>query len=92
MEKLKPTHALYKGRYLLAFYDKTDEQLLYLFDNVRDILKFMNKACTRQNVNLVNVMLYRALSTEEKFVRFLTGEVMRVYMIPYVEDEEINLE
>ena len=74
--------SLYKGKYFLVFYDKTDEELLYIFENVRDILKFMGKEITRQNVNRINVELYRALRSDEHFCRFLTGEVLRVYMIP----------
>lgn len=75
------TRSLYKGRFFLVFYDKSDENLKYMFDNVRDILKFMGQEVTRLNVNRVNVELYRALSSEEHFCRFLTGEVLRVYMI-----------
>ena len=74
--------SLYKGKYFLVFYDKTDEELMYLFETVRDILKFMGKKITRQNVNIINVELYRALRSTEHFCRFLTGEVLRVYMIP----------
>lgn len=72
---------LYKGCYFLVFYDKNDENLMYMFDNVRDILKFMGREVSRRNVNLINVELYRALSSKEHFCRFLTGEVLRVYMI-----------
>ena len=75
------THSLYKGRFFLVFYDKHDEELKYMFDNVRDILKFMGQEVTRLNVNRVNVELYRALSSKEHFCRFLTGELLRVYMI-----------
>ena len=77
--------SLYKGKYFLVFYDKTDEELLYIFENVREILKFMGKKITRQNVNIINVELYRALRSEEHFCRFLTGEVLRVYMISDVD-------
>ena len=77
--------SLYKGNYFLVFYDKTDEELLYLFENVREILKFMGKEITRQNINLINVELYRALRSTEHFCRFLTGEVLRVYMISSVD-------
>lgn len=79
---------LYKGKYLILFYDKTDEELLYFFDNVTDILKFQKKEITTQNKRIVNVALYRALRTEEHFVTFLTGEVMRVYIINESEDDE----
>ena len=77
--------SFYKGKYFLVFYDKTDEELLYIFENVRDILKFMGKEITRQNINRINVELYRALRSTEHFCRFLTGEVMRVYMISNVD-------
>lgn len=77
--------SVYKDKYFLVFYDKTDEELLYLFENVRDILKFMGREITRQNINIINVELYRALRSTEHFCRFLTGEVLRVYMIPNVD-------
>lgn len=75
------TRSLYKGRFFLVFYDKSDENLKYMFDNVRDMLKFMGQEVTRLNVNRINVELYKALSSKEHFCRFLTGEVLRVYMI-----------
>lgn len=78
----KDKQKLYKGKFFLVFYDYTDENLKYMFDNVRDILKFMGQEVTRLNANRVNVELYRALSSEEHFCRFLTGELLRVYMIP----------
>lgn len=77
----KGPHRLYKGQYFIAFYDKTGEEFMYSFDNVREIVKFQGKLLTRTNINLVNVELYRALKSEEHFVRFLTGEIMRVYII-----------
>lgn len=75
------THKFYKGKYFLVFYDKTDEKLMYMFDNIREILKFQKKECTRQNFTKVAVELCRALKSEEHFIRFLTGEVLRVYII-----------
>lgn len=79
---------LYKDRYFLVFYDKHDEELLYLFDNVRQILKFMGKEITRQNVNVVNNELYRAFRRNGNYTRFLTGETMRVYMIADVDSND----
>lgn len=80
-EVRRGTFRLYKGSYFIVFYDKTDEYLKYMFDNARDILKFMGKAITRKNVNIVNNELYKALKTDTHFTRFLTGEVLRVYII-----------
>lgn len=81
MSEITKKRTLYKGCYFLVFYDKNDENLMYMFDNVRDILKFMGRKVDRQNINLINVELYRALSSKEHFCRFLTGELLRVYMI-----------
>lgn len=80
-EVRRGTFRYYKGSFFIVFYDKTDEYLRYMFDNVRDILTFMKKPITRQNVNIINNELYRALKTDEHFTRFLTGEVLRVYIV-----------
>ena len=81
-------HRLYKGSFFIVFYDKTDTNLLYMFDNVREILKFQKKELTRQNINLTNVELYRALRSDTHFTRFLTGEVLRVYIINENEEND----
>lgn len=79
-EVRRGTYKYYKGSFIIIFYDKTDEELMYMFDNVREILTFMNKPITRANVNLINNELYRALRSDTHFTRFLTGEVLRVYI------------
>lgn len=81
-------HNKYKGHYFIVFYDKTGERVLHMFNNVREILKFQNKPITRQNVNHVNVRLYRALKTSTHFVSFLTGETMQVYIFDEDDDTE----
>lgn len=78
---------LYKEKFFIVFYDKTDTNLLYMFNNVRDILKFQGKEATRRNVNLINVELYRALRSKTHFIRFLTGEMMKVFIIEEGEEE-----
>ena len=77
----KGTHKYYKGSFFIVFYDKTDEFLKYMFDNVREILEYMNKPVTRTNVNIINNEIYRALKTETHFTRFLNNEILRVYII-----------
>lgn len=79
---------LYKGRYFIIFYDKTGEMPLHIFDNVKDILKFQKKPLTKENINYINVRLYRALRTKEHFVTFLTGKVMRVYIFDENSEED----
>lgn len=81
IEVRRGTQKLYKGHYFIVFYDETDEYLKYMFDNVRDILKFMGKALTRENVQKVNLYIVRALKRDTHFTRFLTGELLRLYII-----------
>ncbi len=75
------THKLYKGHCFIIFYDKTDEVPLYIFDNVREILKFQKKEFNKNNVNQVNVEIYRAIKNGKHLTRFLTGRWLRVYII-----------
>lgn len=76
----------YKGKYFIAFYDKNDERLLYIFDNVREILKFQKKPITRTNINLTNVNIVRALKRNSHSTSFLTGELMYIYIFDINED------
>lgn len=87
MEIRRGTHQLYKGSSFLVFYDRADERIKYMFDNVREILKFLGKEVTRSNVNKVNVEIYRALKREGHFTRLLNGKILRLYMIN-LEDED----
>lgn len=76
----------YRGKYIIVFYDKTDELMLYMFNNIKEILKFQKKELTRQNINLINVELYRALKRKDHLCKFLTGSTMRVYIVDMIED------
>lgn len=81
------SYEFYKGKYIIAFYDKNDEQIRYVFDNVRQILKFKDEEINEKNAMKINVLLYRALKSDEHFITFLTGEVMRVYIINKEEED-----
>lgn len=81
------THKQYKGKYFIIFYNEEDWPI-HIFNNVREILEFMKKPLTRQNINLINVELYRALKNEEPYTQFLTGKRMKVYIIDCEDEEE----
>ena len=70
----------YKGKYFIVFYSLDDEELLHMFDNVREICRFKEIEPTRYNINLINIELYRALKRENRLIKFLTGEPMKVYI------------
>lgn len=76
----------YRGKFFIVFYDETDEIMMHMFNNVREILAFQCKEVTRTNVNLINVELVRALKREGRDCWFLTGEHMKVYLITTEEE------
>ena len=69
---------LYKGKYFIVFYSIDEEELLYTFDNVREICQFQGKKPTRANINLINVEIYRGLKRKTRIVKFLTGKPMKI--------------
>lgn len=71
----------YKGKFFIVFYDKDDEVLEEMFDNVRDILKYQKREVNRKNVNMINVEIYLALRRKGHFTRMLDGRLLRVYLI-----------
>lgn len=71
---------LYKGKYFIVFYSIDEEELLYTFDNVREICQFQGKEPTRANINLINVEIYRGLKRKNRLVKFLTGKPMKIYI------------
>ena len=68
----------YKSKYFIAFYSFDEEELLYTFDNVREICQFQGKKPTRANINLINVEIYRGLKRKTRIVKFLTGKPMKI--------------
>lgn len=76
---------LYKGKYFIIFYDSQDERPLYIFNGIKDILLYMGKPITKANMDNIKVILYRALKKNHR-VRFLTGEILHVYV--YEDDDD----
>lgn len=80
------TEQYYKGKYFLAFYEKDDETLKYIFDNVVDICKELGWKITRRNINTINVNLYRALRRANHQINIFRGKCYRVYLIDIDEE------
>ena len=87
MEQRHGPTKYYNGRYFLAFYDSSDEHLLYTFDNVKEILRFQKKEISRKNVHLVDKALCIALRRDKHQCEFLTGSQMRVYLVDLNEED-----
>ena len=71
----------YKKKYCITFYDASDENVVAIFDNIKQICEYKKKALTNSNVNLISVELYRALKREDASTRMLDGSLMHVYLI-----------
>ena len=78
----------YKGRYLIAFYGEDDDTLIDFFDNIREICKYKKLEMTLQNLNLIQVELYRALRRDDHSTNMLNGKKMHVYLIDLEDDDE----
>lgn len=88
MKTKKNYNNLYKKRYMISFYGIEDDRQIYCFNNVREILEFQEREINKTNINLINVELCRALKRKKPICRFLTGQLMYVYIIDVLEEEE----
>jgi len=80
----------YKGRYAIAFYAADDETFVDIFDNVVEICEYKKKKnITFNDINLIRVDIRRALDREDHSTRMLNGELMHVYLIDMLEDDEL---
>ena len=77
----------FKGKYLIAFYNKEDTCLLHMFDNIKEICRYKNLEDSLKSYNLIKVELYRALKREDHFTRMLNGSLMRVYTIDMTNED-----
>ena len=81
----------YKGKYFLVFYDESDEELLYLFDNVNQLCDHLKLERTKRNINNLNVQLFHALRSDTHFFKMDSHEICRVYMISADDEDEYQM-
>lgn len=87
-EKIKQDDKLFKGRYCIAFYDVKTEDLLHVFNNLKEIIKYNGEEITPKAYNFMKIGLYKALKREHHTTRMLGGVLMQVYLIDINEDED----
>ena len=66
----------FKGKYMFAFYDETDENFIRSFDNIKEICRYRNLEITQNNLTLISVEIYRALRREDHSTRMLDGKLI----------------
>ena len=81
----------YKGKYFIVFYAEDNDTFVEYFDSIREICNYKKLEMTLQNLNVIQVELYRALRRDDHSTTMLNGKKMYVYLID-VEDDEDDLE
>lgn len=79
---------LYKRKYIVAIYDRDDETLRYLFDNLTEMCKILGWEVNRKNMNRIQVNMYRALKRPDHRLNLFRGQGYRAYIIDITEDDE----
>lgn len=77
---------LFKNKYIIVFYDKSDENLVYLFNNRKEICEALNRPITNRNLNTISINLYRSLKRKDHKSNLFKGESLKVYIIDIEED------
>lgn len=85
---MRAARTFYKGSNIIAFYSADGEQLLYLFDNLREIVKFLKWEVTDENLRKIALYVWRANKGADHKVTFLDGSPMQLYIISMNEEKE----
>ena len=78
----------FKGKYIIVFYDKEDERVLAMFDNIHEICRYKKMDSSPNSYNLMKVELYRALRRPDHKTLMLDGTLMHVYTIDMINEED----
>lgn len=86
----KGPYSRYKGKYLIAFYDKTGEDFIAIFNNIRELLQYKKLDVTRENVQTYARYIYYAINQNNHNTRLLDGSTMTVWLVPDDESDDIH--
>lgn len=80
------TEKLYKNKYVIAFYERDDDTLKYVFDNLTEVCKELGLEVNRKNMNRIQVDIYRSLRRKNHQTNIFRGQCMKVYLVDVVDD------
>lgn len=83
-------YSRYKGHYLIAFYDKSGEDFIAVFNNIREILQYKKIEVSRDNVKLYAQYIYYAINNNNHNTRMLNGTAMTIWLVPDDESDDIQ--
>lgn len=79
---------LYKGRYVILFYERDDDTLKYMFDNVRQICNALGWKINRKNMNYIQVDVNRSLKRKNHITNLFRGQCLRIYIEDVLEEDK----
>lgn len=79
---------LYKKKYVIAIYERDDETLKYLFNNLTELCEALGWEVNRKNMNRIQVNMYRALKRPNHQFNLFRHQGYRVYIVDITEDDE----
>ncbi len=79
----KARNGLFKNKYFIVFYGEDDDTYIAGFDNIKEICLYKGIQPTPQNMNALQVKLYRALKRQDHNTCMLNGSKMHVYLIEH---------
>lgn len=85
---VEDTSNLYKGKYVLSFYEKDDETLKFIFDNLKDVCKELGWEVNKKNMNRIQVDIYRSLRRKNHQTNLFRGQCLRVYIVDMTTDDD----
>lgn len=78
---------LYKGKFIIAFYEKDDETLYDVFSNTREVTIAVGLEPTRENVIWISHKLVRAFRKKTHYIDIF-GRLMKAYPVNVVDEDD----
>lgn len=82
---------LYKGKFIIAFYEHDDETLFNVFSNTREVTQACGLEVTRNNILWISHKLVRAFRKKSHNIDIF-GRLMKAYLIDVVSDDEGDID
>lgn len=79
---------LYKDRYVILFYERDDDTLKYMFDNVRQVCKELKWEINKRNLNIIQINITRSLRRKNHQTNLFRGQCLRVYIVDVCDESE----
>lgn len=82
---------LYKGKYVLVFYERDDDTLAFLASNLTEVCERLGWEVNKKNMNYIKVDIYRSLRRENHQTNLFRGKCYKVYIVDMTEDYENDI-